>query len=142
MSSLSGKQCERKRGHCRAPTKIAKGANNFGQRFDWRDRALYDYTNRFTDRGWAWEGLRRNREFQDAWQQTRSGFDWNRIGRSVTIVRAGGDENALSRWGVLYSDPPDIDARDAAVVWQTPSQGSSTPLRCRVVRRLNLAHFD
>lgn len=88
--------------------------------FDWRERAHYEYTNRISDRGWAWEGLRRNREFRQAWQEARPGFDCEDLGNGVTVVKARESANGLDDWGILYSDSPHIDARNAAIVWQSP----------------------
>jgi len=38
----------------------------------------------------------------------------------VTVVKARESANGLDDWGILYSDSPHIDARNAAIVWQSP----------------------
>lgn len=39
---------------------------------DWRDRDAYSYTETLTLHQWAWELLRRNAEYREAWQRYRS----------------------------------------------------------------------
>src|SRR6185437_12772442 len=88
--------------------------------FDWRDQAHYHYTIEFTDRDWAWEGLRRNPGFRAAWQQSHAHFDCSLTKQDVTIVRAVVADTGLDRWGILYSESPQLDARNAAIFWNDP----------------------
>jgi hypothetical protein len=97
---------------------MGTGANISGRRFDWRDHAQYNYTIPFSDRDWAWEGLRRNPDFRSAWSRARPVFDVQRAESGLTFVKAKGGDCNLGRWGVLYCDPPQLDARTASVVWQ------------------------
>lgn len=99
---------------------MAKSDTNLARPFDWRARASYEYTVHIPDRGWAWEGLRRNREFQEDWHEVQSAFESKHPIGGLRVVRANDGASALDRWGVLYSDPPNIDARNAAIVWQSP----------------------
>jgi hypothetical protein len=84
---------------------------------DWRDQAFYDHTRGISDRGWAWEALRRNREFGKAWGVSRSAFDVDRLDDRIAIIQAREDATAISAWGVIYSDAPSVNARDALVLW-------------------------
>ncbi|WP_443136869.1 transcriptional regulator domain-containing protein [Mesorhizobium sp. ORS 3428] len=68
---------------------------------DWQDTSTYDYTAQLTARGWAWEFLRRNPDFQNdlapivhraRCTQTDSGDSTIRLPKSVD----------LSRWGLLF----------------------------------------
>ena len=36
---------------------------------DWRNKAVYDYTNDLDLNGWAWEFLRRNPEYRKDWKK-------------------------------------------------------------------------
>ena len=36
---------------------------------DWRDAAKYEYTQALSSEAWAWEFLRRNPEYSDAWSK-------------------------------------------------------------------------
>jgi hypothetical protein len=92
-------------------------ASEVRSRFDWSLPSAYDYTAQLTPRDWAWEFLRRNPEFQMAWWQSRDAFEITFSGSTLTIIHAHESASALERWGCLYTDAPDIDARTANIFW-------------------------
>ncbi len=120
---------------------MAKHNNTGDSALDWRDRAFYRHTGYLTDRGWAWEGLRRNREFQDAWLEANPGFEIHHIGRCIKVVNHDGSQSGLRRWGILYSDSPHMDASSAAVVWQTEYARALNAVALPVSASLDLALF-
>jgi hypothetical protein len=109
-------------------------ASNSDAALNWRDHAQYGYTVQFTDRDWAWEGLRRNPEFRMAWDRARPDFDVCHSEPDVTVIKANGIASSLGRWGLLYCDPPHLDARDASVIWQ--------PARTEVLQAIALSEID
>ncbi|WP_244604562.1 MULTISPECIES: transcriptional regulator domain-containing protein [Mesorhizobium] len=77
------------------PTVFVTGADQA----DWRDERSYGYTARLTQRGWAWEFLRRNPAFQRDLLAARQ--QANALSREsfLDVIAWAGD---LSRWGVLF----------------------------------------
>ena len=41
---------------------------------DWQKSDTYDYAKNLVHTDWAWEGLRRNRHFQQRWHETQDRF--------------------------------------------------------------------
>ena len=99
-------------------------ASDMGSPFDWSSRSSYDYTAELAHRDWAWEFLRPNPEFQKSRQQSQDRFEVVSAELALTIIRARVKQSGLNRWGCLYTDAPDIDARSAKVFW-LPSRNAS-----------------
>ncbi len=74
--------------------------------------------HKFTRRDWAWETLRRNREYRAAWQAARAEFEVTAESDNRRVVIAHKTQTVLDRWGCLYTDEPYTDARSAAVFWR------------------------
>ncbi len=118
-------------------------ASDMRNRFDWSLRGSYDYVIQLIHRDWAWEWLRRHPEFQMAWWKSRDAFEITFSDSTLTIIHARANTSALKRWGCLYTDSPDIDARSANVFW-LPSQNTGV-LRMHAVpanAKLDTAIFD
>jgi len=70
---------------------------------NWRDPLSYEYTLSLSNRGWAWEFLRRNPKFRKLVRHLKPGSV--RIGKpgdTVRIVTALGVLQPLKDWGVLF----------------------------------------
>ena len=68
----------------------------------WLHAANYDYTRHLTHRGWAWEFLRRNKDYV---------VDWGVAQDEVTMLpgqggrvthRLGVDGSRMQRWGLIF----------------------------------------
>ena len=84
---------------------------------DWTDERAYDYTARLARREWAWEFLRRNRDFRSAWRNAQLEYGLAGYDAGTTIVLSQHERPALEAWGLLYSTAPDQDAFMASVFW-------------------------
>lgn len=69
---------------------------------DWRRSETYEYTRALPRRGWAWEFLRRNPDYQreppplpDRMLQPR-----------LTVFTLRRERSAEARWGLLFRRPP------------------------------------
>ncbi|WP_159587935.1 transcriptional regulator domain-containing protein [Chelativorans xinjiangense] len=69
---------------------------------DWQDRGAYDYTERLTRRGWAWEFLRRNPDFQKDLARGLSRAAWLETESGVVVIRLAPSDVDLSQWGLLF----------------------------------------
>lgn len=69
---------------------------------DWRNAECYEYTRDLTDREWAWEFLRRNKDYA---------VDWARASDSIVVLQKdnhvprlklvnGGPQ--MLRWGLIF----------------------------------------
>jgi hypothetical protein len=96
---------------------------------DWTDRNAYVWTKNLTLREWAWEFLRRNPDFQAAWQTARLEYGIAGYYAQTMMVMSQHQAPSLSAWGCLYCSSPEQDSRDAAVFW--------LPDLCPNVLRLN-----
>lgn len=65
---------------------------------DWRPTAAYIYTLHLDGPTLAWEYLRRNRDYQNEWQQHTTSL-------------------SAQRWGLRYFEDPRLDARSAEPLW-------------------------
>ena len=118
-------------------------ASDMSGRFGWSLRSSYEYAAELTLRDWAWEFLRRNPEFQMAWWKSRDAFEITFSDSTLTIIHARANTSTLKRWGCLYTDAPDIDARSANVFW-LPSRNTAV-LRMHAVpanAKLDTALFN
>ncbi len=71
----------------------------------------------YTSREWAWEFLRENSQFVDAWKQATANFEISDVTDLRRKIVEQGAVSTLSRFGVRYSSAPEQDARTAAVFW-------------------------
>lgn len=69
---------------------------------DWRRSGAYDYTAALPRRAWAWEFLRRNRDYQRAWSEARAAIKVERPASHLTVVTADRDLADMARWDVLF----------------------------------------
>ena len=84
---------------------------------DWTDDHAYDYTARLARREWAWEFLRRNREFRAAWRVAQIEYGLAGYDGGTTIIVSQHQHPSLETWGLLYSTAPDHDALMASAFW-------------------------
>ncbi|MGH7089446.1 MAG: DNA -binding domain-containing protein [Stellaceae bacterium] len=91
------------------------GDNAHGSR--WRDAANYVYLESLPPDGYAWEFLRRNPDYQNAWRA---------LGSEGNATRKGTSKAAF--WGLLHFEAPERDARSASVFWTPASLPSVVPL--------------
>ncbi|MER9482848.1 DUF6499 domain-containing protein [Mesorhizobium sp. M0494] len=68
---------------------------------DRQDDGDYGYVERLTSRGWAWEFLRRNPDFQKDLANALRGAERTNA-RSVDIISLPSNSVDLSRWGLLF----------------------------------------
>ncbi len=68
---------------------------------DWRDDDAYAYCLHLTSRGWGWEFLRRNPEFQWDLSAFLRRVDLSQS-ELADIFRIPASESDLSFWGVLF----------------------------------------
>ncbi|HEV2561173.1 MAG TPA: DUF2285 domain-containing protein [Rhizomicrobium sp.] len=94
---------------------------------DWQKSDTYDYGKNLVHTDWAWEGLRRNRHFQQSWQDARNRFQVLEEHDHLRIIAAPEDDG-LTRWGCLYTDAPDCNASDATVIWQPERYSRVLPM--------------
>lgn len=69
---------------------------------DWRRDATYDYTDALPRRAWAWEFLRRERDFQQAWSETSDTVAIETPAPNVTVMTAGAELRDMARWGLFF----------------------------------------
>lgn len=74
---------------------------------DWKNESDYDYTNHLTLEGWAWEFLRRKKDYIKAYKAYRSGAKslkdkhgdtWNKVIVDYTPYK--NENESLDQWGV------------------------------------------
>lgn len=107
-------------------------ASELTARTDWRKRSSYDYLDQLARRDWSWEGLRRNPLVGLDWTDANHFFaESERIG-ATTIINCDKSHTALDRWGIVYSDPPDMDARCARVLWHPECYSGVLPMKATV----------
>lgn len=83
----------------------------------WRDRRHYDYTSRLSRREWAWEFLRRNCEFREAWRTCQLEYGIVGYDSGTMMLVSQFETPRLTEWGLLYCSAPDQDASLATVFW-------------------------
>ena len=84
---------------------------------NWKDDHRYDYTARLARREWAWEFLRRNPDFCEAWRVCQLEYGIVGYDAGTTMLVSQYETPRLSEWGLLYSSAPDQDALTAIVFW-------------------------
>jgi hypothetical protein len=71
---------------------------------DGRDVRAYDDTKGFSRRDWAWEFLRRNREFRAVMAKFSRHILLKTAAPNVTLCRIRRGAPSLSAWGVIFRD--------------------------------------
>ena len=66
---------------------------------DWQDEKTYGYALHLTRRGWAWEFLRRNPEFQRALTCLLEQAEYVERRSDVDVIRSPHD---LTQWGLMF----------------------------------------
>jgi hypothetical protein len=74
-------------------------------------------TGHFNKPGWAWEYLRRNREYVSVWQKAHKTFEIISESSTRKIIISHSKCNPLEPWGCLFTDAPDVHAGAATVFW-------------------------
>ena len=102
------------------------------RRLDWRDAATYAWTEGLTPSQWAWEFLRRNPAYREAWDRHLKALDTMDGDESYSVGEHFFDElYADSEFGFagLYANPqednPEIEWLPP--VYVTPESGSDIP---------------
>lgn len=98
-------------------------------RFDWSLGRHYDYIDQLIYRDWGWEWMRRHPEFQMAWWRSRDAFEIVFSDSKLTVLNARADASFLERWGCVYTDAPNIDARLASVFWRASYLPAVLPMQ-------------
>jgi hypothetical protein len=85
---------------------------------DWEVESEFDYADTLSMPEWGWEFLRRNPDYQKAWESSKNAFSAaGECGLSV-VIHTTASRNALQDWGCLYSSQPTLNARHATVFWR------------------------
>jgi hypothetical protein len=87
------------------------------------------YTLRLTASGWAWEYVRRNPDYQDAWRLKRRAERRALVRPAGIQPRAPGDRAAP--WGLVFLEPPNQTGLTAVPFWRA----DAIPGRVRVGAR-------
>lgn len=69
---------------------------------DWRHEASYAYTRALPRRGWAWEFLKRNRDFQRDWAEASTSVAVERRTDRLTVLIARRELHAMTPWGSFF----------------------------------------
>ena len=68
----------------------------------WLQAASYDYTRRLTHRGWAWEFLRRNKDYVADWGIAQDEVTMLPGQEGPVTLRLGADGTRMQRWGLVF----------------------------------------
>jgi len=72
------------------------------QHTGWLESANYEFTHHLTRRGWAWEFLRRNKNYAADWvlcrNEAAAASQNNRRGRFIPDA----DVSRMQRWGLIF----------------------------------------
>jgi len=69
---------------------------------DWRRRAAYDYTAVLPRRGWAWEFLRRDAAYRQAWSEASAAVAIERPAPNLTVMTARTELPELADWCLFF----------------------------------------
>lgn len=72
---------------------------------DWRCEDAYDYTDVLPRRAWAWEFLRRDRDYQKAWSDVSTTVRIETPSPNLTVITAGAELAEMARWGLFFRRP-------------------------------------
>jgi hypothetical protein len=95
-------------------------------------------TNGYTLREWAWEFLRQNKQFQEAWRESYPNFTITEDKPNRRTIIESGLVSKLSRFGLRYSGAPHLDALSADVFW-TPEATDDVLRMYAICRRKDLS---
>lgn len=96
---------------------------------DWTKAEDYAWLNLLSRREWAWEFLRRNPDFQAAWNSARLEYGVAGYMAQTTMIFSIEETSILTQWGCLYCSSPEQDSRETVVFW--------LPDLCSAILRLN-----
>ncbi len=68
----------------------------------WQHAANYDYTRHLTRRGWAWEFLRRNKDYVVDWGVAKSEVTMLTGQGGPQTLRLGPGASRLQLWGLIF----------------------------------------
>jgi hypothetical protein len=68
----------------------------------WQHAANYDYTRHLTRRGWAWEFLRRNKDYVVDWGVAQSDVTMLMGQGGPEVLRLGASASRLQPWGLIF----------------------------------------
>ncbi|MBZ0261139.1 MAG: DUF6499 domain-containing protein [Hyphomicrobiales bacterium] len=80
---------------------MSKPGESFG-RSHWLHAANYDYTRHLTRRGWAWEFLRRNKDYVLDWGLAQSEVTTLMGQRGAETLSLGATASRLQHWGLIF----------------------------------------
>jgi len=72
---------------------------------DWRRPGSYEDTQAFSRRAWAWEFLRRNRAYRQAWSAAAAHVAIETPAPGLVVVTAGAEVVDQGRCGVFFQRP-------------------------------------
>lgn len=68
----------------------------------WLHAANYDYTHHLTRRGWAWEFLRRNKQYVAEWAEAQSEVTIIPVQGGPETLTMGAGTSRMQRWGLIF----------------------------------------
>lgn len=69
---------------------------------DWRRGTAYDYTAALPRRGWAWEFLRRDSAYWQAWSEASAAVTIERPAPNLTTITARTELPELADWCLFF----------------------------------------
>lgn len=76
--------------------------DGFSRGCDWRQAEDYAYTERLTRRDWAWEFLRRNDTYRQAWPEARKSVLTEALAPDLTLLTALDMLPGMRHWGLVF----------------------------------------
>jgi len=73
-----------------------------GGEWDWRCDDAYDYTDVLPRRAWAWEFLRRDPDYRQAWSDVSTTVRIETLSPNLTVIAAGAEIADMARWGLFF----------------------------------------
>lgn len=108
----------------------------------WLDPSNYAYTNSLLRDGWAWEFLRRNRDYQTAARTLPIEPTQPRpLTKQIHIIEAN-DTGQAASWGLHVCETADRSSADAAVFWRSNFNARILPLEARPISSNHDEAFD
>jgi len=87
-------------------------------RSDWRDPRSYDHIGGLMRQSLAWEFLRRNPDYRDAWSRQDPGPAGElAVEGALRVLQLPELPQHVAKWGLLYLEDPNKDAAEADLVW-------------------------
>jgi hypothetical protein len=114
----------------------------FDSSCDWEDASNYTYTGELTRDGWAWEFLRRNRDYQALARTPRlEQRPPRQLTDKVRIIEADRAHEAAA-WGLRACERADRAADEATVFWRGDLNAHVLPVETRPAPRPHPDAFD